>query len=176
MPTREELIDLYRELSDEELIDRLSSDGNLPLTNEVIQEELTSRGIDLNQALYLRKNINFGHGGSVSATGIVGKALHRIMHFPLRAIFGLEPLWKVVVFGGVAVFILFKLVINGLVTVVVPPIPKFPFAIAYSLIILESLAFIWLGISLWRSGVKIPSIAWKVFAYTAAVLCLLFGT
>ena len=90
--------------------------------------------------------------------------------------FGLEPLWKVVVFGGVAVFILFKLVINGLVTVVVPPIPKFPFAIAYSLIILESLAFIWLGISLWRSGVKIPSIAWKVFAYTAAVLCLLFGT
>ena len=97
----------------------------------------------------------------------------RILRFPVRAVLGVEPLWAVVVYGTVFVFLLFQLVFRyGLLWLLQSPLPRSSYILplAYGEIALVALAMIWFAVALWRSATQLKSSLWRVVVRALAIL------
>ena len=182
MPTNDQFSEEVVSLADEELIDRLRS-GNL--TKMGLQTSFVknspARDVDVASAL-----AQPAQGAppplriSVATRGRFVTFLGRASRFPLRAVLGAEPLWVVIVFGGILFFLLFKLIVYGLTQLLaVRPMPPYALPLAYAAMALIALAMTWFALALWCSARRAKSSFWKIAGRVLAVLVALnavFGT
>jgi len=180
MPTKEQLTERMAILADEELIDQLRSGHLTEMAAEVARQELDARGTKWEAALAARSPV-------VAAPGVFDVWLARFLallsrawRFPLRAVLGLESFWAVFVFGGVAVFIVEKLLIYGLAELMVlRPTAPYVLPLAYAALVLFALVVAWLSVAFWRTGGSIKTPFWKAAVRALAILCgfiAVFGT
>ena len=181
MPTNDQVSEEVVSLADEELIDHLRSGNLTEVAADIVRQELAARDIDVASAL-----AQSAQGAppplriSVATRGRFVAFLGRASRFPLRAVLGAEPLWAVIVFGGILFFLLFKLIVYGLTQLLaVRPMPPYALPLAYAAMALIALAMTWFALGLWRSARRAKSSFWKIAGRVLAVLVALnavFGT
>jgi len=172
MATRSQLMAHAAALSDEELIERLRSGILTETAQEITREELAARGVDVARAVASRPPAEPQPDGLTQARGVLAPMLRRVTRFPLRAFLGLEPLWAVIVFGGAAVYLVFRSIvylIGGLGADL--PAPAYAMPASYALLLVHALALAWLAVSLWRTGGRSRSLIWNLAARSLALLC-----
>ena len=85
-------------------------------------------------------------------------------------------MWTVTVFGGVMVFVTWKLMLWGLGFLYQHQDLPHVLPIAYAALGVNALAFAWWGVALWRTGIRAHASVWKFLACIAALLCALVAT
>ncbi len=94
----------------------------------------------------------------------VGRFPVAALRFPLRAVLGLEALWKTVLFGSIALVVVYKLVIAGSAELAgLRPIPGYALPVGYFLLLILFLAQAWFSVALWRSAGRLADDSWKMF-------------
>ena len=107
-------------------------------------------------------------------------AAHRVLHFPLRAFLGLEPLWVVVVLGGAIAFAVSRLVVVWILAIVFPepslaPVPPQVYVPkVYAVVALFSVVALWWGVALWRTAGRSATF-WMIVVRALAFFVVLMG-
>lgn len=173
MPTRGQLSEDAKALSDEELIDRLRGGGLTELAAEVTRRELVARGIELEQGLSEAPQDSSRAVPTPIAIAVAGAGpiLRRVSRFPWRAALGVEPLWAVAVFGGAMVFVIWKLIVRGLGFLYQHQDLPYALPTAYAALSINALVFAWWGVALWRTGGRANASVWMILARIASVYC-----
>jgi hypothetical protein len=86
----------------------------------------------------------------------------------------LEPLWAVIVFGAIFVYLVIQLFKYGLYQwwrfLFDHPAPQYALPVGYVGPVLVALAMAWFAVALWRSAKRAKSRMWKVAVRLVAVL------
>jgi hypothetical protein len=177
MHAGESLSDHVSRLADNEVIALIREGGLTEAAAGVYQQEAVARGIDLENAI-LEESETESSLQRLLRTSFAGAytLLHRGYRFPLRAALGLEATWKVLVFGGGTLFLLYKAILRCLMLLLeVQPIPSFAFSLACLAFTVFILCELWFCLALWMSARRL-SLTPSRFALRALVLLLAFGT
>jgi hypothetical protein len=175
VPAQEQLSEYFAGLSDAELIARVRSGTLTDEAARVADRELSARGIAADHGSAL-PTITREHtsGTNDVIRGAMRFFLTRVLPFPLRAVMGSEPLWAVLVFGGILFVFVYKMGTLGLAHLILSS-PRSPHLLpfAYALLTTSALAAIWFGIALWYTAGRIKSGGWKLLTRVLAVLMAL---
>ena len=164
-------------LADAELIERLRSGNLTEGASSIVRRELVERGVDMERALahadeaVVQPKDLFA--SSIARFVAIGA---RVLHFPLRAVLGLEPLWVVLVFGATLNLILFELIVYGLTQFLeLRPMPWYPLPIAYVATAVLIVTLAWFAVALWTTAARMKTFAWKSAVRALAVLVALYA-
>jgi hypothetical protein len=167
------LSDEFGRLADQELIDHLRSGDLTQTASDIACEELARRGVDVATVLMQPTQ------GSVlppqpdaSALSKCITILSRLLCFPVRAIFGAEPLWAVIAVGVGFLYLLDRLLVYGAFTqfLRLRPMPAYALPFAYGGVALIALAMAWFAVALWRTATRVKSKFWTVAVRVLAIL------
>jgi len=178
LPTREQLTEDARALSNVELLDRLRGKRLTEFAQEVTRNELVARGVNIERALSepLQTPLETQLPMGVDAQA-VRKILGRVVRFPLRAVLGVDPLWAVFLFGGAIVLGVWTSIRWGLAWLAtLYPIPPYALPIGYAALGFFALIVAWWGIALWRTGGQCRAMIWMLLARGVAVICAFVAT
>ena len=179
MTNETQLSALVADLADEELLRRLHSGSLTAMAADVVQRELSSRGISALPSADARV-VPAPHAQRRAAAEPrrFRSILTRVLFFPLRAVQGTAPLWSVFVFGLLVLAAVFASCIAAVQHLLFPlRVTQDVLNLADALMGLYALTAVWFGVALWRTGSRSPSqgvrVAMRIVAAVLAVNCVL---
>lgn len=167
----EELKQTLSEITDEELVSRIHS-GNLTDTaHEVALKEIETRKIELSQ--FQLKTPNPSKRSEIISN--IKPALTQAMRFPINAILGNVPLFKVLIFAFISAFIVNKLLLSFILTfILIKPAESYSFPVLYFFLAFRFLIFTYLSIALWRSAYNTKLNILTIAAFGCSALFVIF--
>jgi uncharacterized membrane protein len=171
MVNSEELIKVFSEISDEELVRRYNSDGLTPLARDIAGKELDLRNINLNQFQF--EDIRPSKLEEIKLK--VKPVVTQILQFPSKVFDGSEPLWLVVMIGLVAAYIVNQLLLNFIFqNIITQQVSSIAFPLLYVLLGLRVVFFIFISIAIKRSAFNTKFKVYTIAAYACSALLVLF--
>jgi hypothetical protein len=172
MAAADYLNDYFSQLTDEELLDQLAGHRLSEDAAPLARKELASRGID---AAQVTARLRAERARQALQAHQLERRRHnllrRSLHFPLRAVLGLESPWPVLFAGAAIIYLAYRgLLVAASLLLAQRPLPGYALPGAYLALGVFGLACLWFATALWRCGRRAGSTPALWFARSIAAL------